>query len=141
MWAYNKHIPFIELMRKYPCSMNTSDALEQEKRIFVAECGEVLARAVNVSVNVDPQHHVHVFTAELITEPQEADMATMGGYGKGRWTATTTDRSGKVRYKNSATELIRQGQMVMYKEKKKLPVVVGSFHRDLKREINEWLKI
>ncbi len=125
MWAYNKCIPISVLKREYPG--HPDEGLEIAKMQFVAECGEVLGKAVNVSVAKDPRRYGYILTAKLITEPQEADMAT--GVG------------GQVEYQYSATELIRRGDMVVYKEKTKLPVVVGSYYRDLKREINEWLKM
>ena len=76
MWAYNKYIPISTLKREYPG--HPDEALEIAKMQFVAECGEVLGKAVNVSVVKDPRRHGYILTAKLITEPQEADMAMMG---------------------------------------------------------------
>lgn len=111
--------------------------MECAKRDFVEECGEVLAKAVDVSVNRDPRGDAYIFTAKLLTEPGEGEMATMGGYGRGTWTTAST--------------VTQQGDMVFYggekvkwrlpPRTKQNPVVVGSFHRELTREINEWLKI
>ncbi len=119
MWAYNKCIPFCELRREYPG--HPDEALEIAKMRFVEECGVVLAGAVNVSVKKDPQRHAYILMAELITEPEEAYMAQMGNYSYGR--------------------PVKARKKLLPRPKKKLPVVVGSFRRDLKREINEWLQI
>lgn len=135
MWAYNKCIPISALRRQYP---GTPDmALRLAKWEFAKECGVVLAKAVNVSVEKDPRQHAYILTAELITEPQEADMATMGGYNAGRWiTASTSTMSGDLVYYGKPPK-----KMKLPKDLPKKPVVVGSFRRDLEREINEWLKI
>ena len=73
MWAYNKCIPISVLKREYPG--HPDEGLEIAKMQFVAECGEVLGKAVNVSVAKDPRRYGYILTAKLITEPQEADMA------------------------------------------------------------------
>lgn len=130
MWAYHKCIPISNLRREYPG--HPDEALEIAKMRFVEECGEVLGKAVNVSVKRDPQKHAYILMAELITEPQEADMATMGCYGSGRM----------VRYvppKKRVRRIAGEGLIPLPKAKKR--PLFSSYREDLRSEINEWLKI
>lgn len=143
MWEYTKIIPTSVLYRRFP-SARRGDVMDLIEHEFAQECSEVLGKAMKYEVTEDPQSHGVRLTATLITEPKEADMGTMGtmgtmgAYGAGNWVAVDPPGSGKGKYSYTATELIRQGDMVVYKDRKVAP---KPFRQALRDEINEWLKM